>query len=127
MNPAVTTCPATSTWGGPGGRPDPTAAILPSATATSRTASSPDSGSITRPSRSTRSQSFTGTSSAKVCQRPSAVSLARPPEDGRADGGRGGGTAGGQMTSGETLPRGDAARGAQTRQVGIVVVAHGGQ
>src|SRR6266699_3155746 len=31
------------------------------------------------------------------------------------------------MTSGETLPRGDAARGAQTRQVGIVVVAHGGQ
>ena len=31
------------------------------------------------------------------------------------------------MTSGETLPRGDAARGAQTRQAGVVVVAHGGQ
>src|SRR6266581_2713253 len=31
------------------------------------------------------------------------------------------------MTSGETLPRGDAAYGAQTRQAGLVVVAHGGQ
>jgi pimeloyl-ACP methyl ester carboxylesterase len=35
--------------------------------------------------------------------------------------------AGGQMTSGETLPRGDAAHGARTSQVGLVVVAHGGQ
>lgn len=31
------------------------------------------------------------------------------------------------MTSGETLPRGDAAHGARTSQVGLVVVAHGGQ
>ena len=31
------------------------------------------------------------------------------------------------MTSGETLPRGEAAPGAQARRVGIVVVAHGGQ
>ena len=31
------------------------------------------------------------------------------------------------MTSGETLPRGDAAHGPQTRHVGVVLVAHGGQ
>lgn len=31
------------------------------------------------------------------------------------------------MTSGETLPRGDAARGAPARYVGVVLVVHGGQ
>src|SRR5690242_4611236 len=120
MNPAVTTCPDTSSSAEPGGRPVPTAAICPAAIATSRTASRPDSGSITRPPRSTRSHSLAEASTAAVS--PMAVSLARPGPQGQ--GAHGGRAAGGQMASGGTLPR-DATR---TETVtGVVVVAHGGQ
>ncbi len=59
MNPAVTTSPVTSASARPGPRPGPISATRSPASATSAVASRPDSGSITRPPRSTMSQSLT--------------------------------------------------------------------
>src|SRR5579872_2648373 len=56
MKPAVTTCPVTSSSRRPGASAVPTCTTRSPAITTSRTASRPDSGSMTRPPRSTMSK-----------------------------------------------------------------------